>query len=70
MVPQRFQITLRIGPGLEANSKKWLSARTITSTVATLLLEWGYEQLKAAETTERLRRCGIAFAKKQALPIA
>ena len=70
MAPQRFQITLRIGQTLRSRLEEMAKRENHTlGTVATLLLEWGYEQLKAAGTTERLRQCGIPFADREAQPI-
>jgi hypothetical protein len=70
MVPQRFQMSLRIGPALRSEIEAMAKREHHTfGRVATLLLEWGYEQLKAAGTTERLRQCGIAFRDDKAQPI-
>jgi hypothetical protein len=56
MVPQRFQIGLRVRPALRSELEVMPKRENHTfGSVATLLLEWGYEQLKAAGTTERLR---------------
>jgi hypothetical protein len=64
---QKLQISLRIGPELRRELEEIARRenRTIGNAV-TLLLEWGYEQLKAAGTTERLRQCGVPFADKAA----
>jgi len=70
MVPERFQIGLRIEAALMIELEEIATRENKTlGVVTTLLLEWGYEQLKAAGTTERLRRCGIPLAEKQAQPI-
>lgn len=69
-VSQRFQISLGIRPALRSELEEMAKQENHTlGNVATLLLEWGYQQLKAAGTTERLRRCGIAFADNVAPPI-
>jgi hypothetical protein len=68
--PQKFQISLRIGPALRSELEEMAKRESQTfGSVATLLLEWGYEQLKTAGTTERLRQCGIPSADKEAQPI-
>jgi hypothetical protein len=70
MVPQRFQISLRIGPVLRSELEEMAQRENHTlGNVASLLLEWGYEQLKAAGTTERLRQCGIPFSDDKAQSI-
>jgi hypothetical protein len=70
MVPQRFQITLRIRPALWSELEEMAKRENHTlGSVATLLVEWGYKQLKAAGTTERLRQCRIPLADKEAQPI-
>jgi hypothetical protein len=62
MVPQRFQISLRIEPALRTELEEMAKRENHTlGNVATLLLEWGYKQLKVAGTTERLLQCGIPF---------
>ena len=70
MMPERFQIGLRIEAALMIELEEIATRENKTlGIVTTLLLEWGYEQLKTARTTERLRRCGIPLAEKQAQPI-
>jgi hypothetical protein len=70
MVPERFQIGLRIRPALMIELEEIANRENKTLGIVTVLfLEWGYEQLKAAGTRERLRRCGIPFTEKEAQPI-
>jgi hypothetical protein len=56
----KFQISLRIRParrsGLEEVARReW---HTFDS-LAAILLEWGYEQLKTAGNLKQLKQCGI-----------
>ena len=70
MVPKRFQISLGIRPTLRNELEEMAQRENHTlGYVATLLLEWGYKQLKMAGATERLRQCGIPLADKEAQPI-
>jgi len=70
MVPERFQISLRIEQALRNELEELAKRENLTlGNFATLLLEWGYKQLKMAGTTERLRQCGIPFADKETQPI-
>jgi hypothetical protein len=70
VLSQRFQISLRIGLALRSELEDMAKRESKTlGSVATLLLEWGYKQLKAAGTTDRLRQCGIPFGDKEAQPI-
>ena len=64
---RKLQISLRIGPALRTKLEEMAKRENRTfGNLATLLLEWGYEQLKAAGTTERLRERGLPFADKKA----
>lgn len=70
MVPERFQISLGVRPALRSELEEMAKHENHTlGNVATLLLEWGYQQLKTAGTTQRLRQFGIPFADKEAQPI-
>jgi hypothetical protein len=70
VVPERFQISLGIRPALRSELEEMAKHENHTlGNVATLLLEWGYQQLKTAGTTERLRQFGISSADKEAQPI-
>jgi hypothetical protein len=70
MVPQRFQITLRVRLALRSELEEMAKRESKTlGSVATSLLEWGYEQLKTAGTAERLRQCRIPFSDDKAQPI-
>jgi hypothetical protein len=67
MWPQKLQISLRIGPELRVELEEIARRENRTlGNAATLLLEWGYEKLKAAGTIERLRQCGMPLGDKEA----